>query len=65
MFTEFKIFVKILHKILKFYLKDELVELKTGGDDTLHLANDSMLWTPDLYIYNLKSINIRYTPRCE
>ena len=47
-----------LHK--KYYFQDERIELQNGGN-ALHLgSNDSLIWTPDLYIYNLKSINIRY-----
>ena len=44
----------------KYYIQDERIELQNGGN-ALHLgSNDSLIWTPDLYIYNLKSINIRY-----
>ena len=47
-----------LHK--RSYFQDERIELQNGGN-ALHLgSNDSLIWTPDLYIYNLKSINIRY-----
>ena len=62
---KFKVAVEIFFsfcnivKYLQKNFKDELVQLQSGDDNTLHLANDSMLWTPDLYIYNLKSINIR------
>ena len=44
--------------------KDELIDIEKGFDDKVKVRDFSQIWTPDLYIYNLKKIDINFS-NCE
>jgi hypothetical protein len=41
--------------------KDELIDIEGGIDDQVEIQNASEIWTPDLYIYKLKTFEIKKT----
>ena len=39
--------------------QDELIEIVPGKGGNVHLTDKKEIWTPDLYVYNLKEIKLR------
>ena len=42
-------------------IQDEFVKIKPGLGNRAAVGNVSGIWTPDLYIYRLKSFKMRYS----
>ena len=43
----------------RIHWRDELLRITPGQDDMFHVQNISTIWVPDLYIYKMKTIEMR------